>query len=178
MAQTPSTATRRPIVDTLNAGLFPDNTGESHTFVVRNTAGATRTVTMTSANITHVPVPIVTTFNTASGQVGYIQFNDHIATAETPLKNAITLLDNANVTDLILDLRYNGGGYLDIASELAYMIANTTLTSWPHVREDRVQRQESESQSGDRRNPDADAVPFDDAGLRRRQRPRASPCRR
>ena len=117
------------IVDTLNAGLFPDNTGENHTFMVRSTSGATRTVAMTSANITHVPVPIVTTLNTASGQVGYIQFNDHIATAETPLRNAISLLDNANVTDLILDLRYNGGGYLDLASELAYMIGNPTLTS-------------------------------------------------
>ena len=116
-------------VDTLNAGLFPDNAGEAHSFMVRSTAGATRTVSITSANITHVPVPIVTTFNTASGQVGYIQFNDHIATAETPLRNAIALLDNANVTDLILDLRYNGGGYLDLASELAYMIGNTTLTS-------------------------------------------------
>jgi carboxyl-terminal processing protease len=117
------------IVDTLNAGLFPDSAGESHSFMVRSTAGATRTVSMTSANITHSPVPIVTTFNTASGQVGYIQFNDHIATAETPLRNAISLLDNANVTDLILDLRYNGGGYLDLASELAYMIGNPTLTS-------------------------------------------------
>jgi carboxyl-terminal processing protease len=117
------------VVDTLNAGLFPDSTGESHTFSVRNTAGATRTVTIASANITHVPVPIVTTFPTASGSVGYIQFNDHIATAEMPLKNAISQLDNANVTDLILDLRYNGGGYLDMASELAYMIANPTLTS-------------------------------------------------
>ena len=28
------------IVDTLNAGLFPDATGETHTFLVRNTAGA------------------------------------------------------------------------------------------------------------------------------------------
>jgi len=117
------------IVDTLNAGLFPDTLGESHTFMVRSTANVTRTVSITSASITHIPVPIVTTFNTASGQVGYIQFNDHIATAETPLKNAISLLDNANVTDLILDLRYNGGGYLDIASELSYMIGNTTLTS-------------------------------------------------
>jgi carboxyl-terminal processing protease len=116
-------------VDVLNAGLFPDAIGESHTFMVRSTAGATRTVTIASANITHVPVPIVTTFNSASGPVGYIQFNDHIATAESPLKDAITLLDNANVTDLILDLRYNGGGYLDLASELAYMIGNTTLTS-------------------------------------------------
>jgi carboxyl-terminal processing protease len=121
--------TSQAVVDTLNAGLFPDAAGVAHTFMVRSTAGATRTISITSANITHIPVPIVTTFNTASGQVGYIQFNDHIATAETPLKNAIGLLDSANVTDLILDLRYNGGGYLDLASELAYMVGNTTLTA-------------------------------------------------
>jgi carboxyl-terminal processing protease len=117
------------IVDTLNAGLFPDSTGEPHTFVVRNVAGVQRSVTMTSSTITHVPVPIVTTFVSASGPVGYIQFNDHIATAEQPLMDAVTSLKNQNVTDLILDMRYNGGGYLDMASELAYMVANTTLTS-------------------------------------------------
>jgi len=33
------------------------------------------------------------------------------------------------VTDLVLDIRYNGGGYLDIASELAYMIAGPTSTN-------------------------------------------------
>jgi carboxyl-terminal processing protease len=117
------------IVDVLNGGLFPSGTGQSHTFQVRNTAGVTRTVTMTSATVTHAPVPIVTTFATASGPVGYIQFNDHIATAETPLINAVNTLKNANVTDLILDVRYNGGGYLDLASEMAYMMANTTLTA-------------------------------------------------
>jgi carboxyl-terminal processing protease len=120
-------------VDTLNAGLFPDALGQSHTFTVRNTAGVTRTVTIASATITRVPVPTVTTFPTASGPVGYMLFNDHIATAETPLLNGFNQLSTANagapVTDLILDLRYNGGGYLDIASEVAYMIANTTLTS-------------------------------------------------
>jgi carboxyl-terminal processing protease len=116
-------------VNVLNAGLFPSVIGQTHTFLVRGTNGTNRTVTMTSATITHNPVPIVTTIDTASGQVGYIQFNDHIATAERPLMDAISLLDNANVTDLILDLRYNGGGYLDLASELAYMIGNTTLTA-------------------------------------------------
>ena len=29
----------------------------------------------------------------------------------------------------MLDLRYNGGGYLDIANELAYMIAGPTQTA-------------------------------------------------
>ena len=109
----------------LNAGLFPDATGESHTFVVRNTAGVSRTVTMTSASITHKPVPIVTTFD--NGTVGYIQFNDHIATAEAQLIDAVNTLNADDVTDLILDLRYNGGGYLDLASELAYMIGNTSM---------------------------------------------------
>jgi carboxyl-terminal processing protease len=33
------------------------------------------------------------------------------------------------VDDLVLDIRYNGGGYLDIASELAYMIAGPARTS-------------------------------------------------
>ncbi|HZV93319.1 MAG TPA: S41 family peptidase, partial [Caldimonas sp.] len=38
-------------------------------------------------------------------------------------------LKAAGITDLVLDLRYNGGGYLDIASELAYMIAGPTVTT-------------------------------------------------
>jgi carboxyl-terminal processing protease len=117
------------IVDTLNNGLFPDAIGESHSFLVRDIAGATRTVTMSSATITKVPVPISTTLSTASGLVGYLQFNDHIATAEDDLEAAVNSLRTQNITDLVLDLRYNGGGYLDMASELAYMIANTTLTS-------------------------------------------------
>ena len=117
------------IVNVLNAGLFPEATNESHTFIVRNTANVQRTVTITSATVSHVPVPVVTTFPSGSGPVGYIQFNDHIATAEGPLITAVNTLKNQNVTDLILDLRYNGGGYLDLASELAYMIGNTTLTA-------------------------------------------------
>jgi hypothetical protein len=116
-------------VDTLNAGLFPDQVGQIHNFTVRSSAGVTRTVSMGSTTIVHVPVPIHTVLNTPSGNVGYIQFNDHIATAEQPLMDAVEQLHNARVTDLILDIRYNGGGYLDLASELGYMIANTTLTS-------------------------------------------------
>jgi carboxyl-terminal processing protease len=45
------------------------------------------------------------------------------------LVNAITQLKTAGVTDLVLDVRYNGGGLLYIASELAYMIAGPTATA-------------------------------------------------
>jgi hypothetical protein len=70
----------------------------------------------------------VRTVPTATGPVGYLSFTDHIATAELGLIDAIGALRAAAVTDLVLDLRYNGGGFLDIASELAYMIAGPGRT--------------------------------------------------
>ncbi|MCE9579680.1 MAG: peptidase [Deltaproteobacteria bacterium] len=109
-------------VDTLNGGLFPADVGEAHTFLVQDLGGgAPRTVTLTSANITSQPVQNVRTLD--GGAVGYLQFNDHIATAEAQLIAAIDQLKTAGVTDLVIDLRYNGGGYLAIASELGYMVA-------------------------------------------------------
>lgn len=111
-------------VDTLNQGISPTSAGESHTFTVQDPGStATRTVTLQAAAVTETPVPIVTTIPTSLGTVGYILFNDHIATAEQELISAIDQLRAANVSDLVLDLRYNGGGSLAIASELAYMIA-------------------------------------------------------
>ncbi len=117
-------------IATLNNGLFPTDIGQSHTFVLLELDGVTqRTVTMTSANITSTPVQHAGVIPGTSGQVGYIQFNDHIATAEQEFIDAINTLKTAGVSDLVLDIRYNGGGYLDLASEVAYMIAGSTRTA-------------------------------------------------
>jgi carboxyl-terminal processing protease len=112
----------------LNAGLFPDAPGERHTFVVRDRGNAMREVTLMSAAVMMDPVPTTRVLSTPSGPVGYLVFNDHIATAEAGLLEAMGELATAGVTDLILDLRYNGGGYLAIASQLAYMIAGPAAT--------------------------------------------------
>jgi len=117
-------------VDALNAGLFPSAHGEVHTFEVQDLGSTTpRTITLTSGAITKVPVQNVTVLNTATGKVGYFLFNDHLATAEEGLIDAVNQLRQANITDLVLDVRYNGGGYLYIASELAYMIAGHNKTA-------------------------------------------------
>ena len=50
-------------------------------------------------------------------------FNDHIRTAESLLIDEMTVFRDANISELVLDLRYNGGGYLDIARMVASMIA-------------------------------------------------------
>ena len=115
--------------DVLNAGLFPETPGEAHSFMVRDPDGTERSFSMTSAIITSTPVQNVSTIPTATGDVGYLLFNDHIATSELGLFNAINQLDAANVSDLVIDMRYNGGGFLDIAAELAYMIAGNVPTA-------------------------------------------------
>ncbi|MGX5172906.1 S41 family peptidase [Aliikangiella sp. IMCC44653] len=117
-------------VDIINAALFPDSNGEQHTFTVRDVgSNNTRSVTMTSAEITQAPVRNVATIQTQNSNVGYLLFNAHIATAEEGLFNAMTELASANIDELVLDLRYNGGGLLAVASQLSYMIAGATQTS-------------------------------------------------
>jgi len=117
-------------VGKLNAGLFPAVAGESHTFSVLD-RGATspRGVTILSANVESASVQYVQSFAVPAGRVGYMLFNDHHATAEAALISAVRQFQADGITDLILDIRYNGGGYVDIASELAYMIAGPTATN-------------------------------------------------
>jgi C-terminal processing protease CtpA/Prc len=117
-------------VDIINEGLFPSAPDRTHTFGIRDLGSqTTRVVTMTSTNVTSVPVQNVSTVTTGSGEVGYLLFNDHIATAEAALINAINTLQAASVIDLVIDIRYNGGGFLDIANELAFMIAGPGRTT-------------------------------------------------
>ena len=118
---------------TLNAGLFPTAPG-NHTFVIRDQGSSSnRTVTLAAQALASTPVQNVKTLPAPNASVGYLLFNDHIATSESQLVAAVNTLKAANagagITDLVLDIRYNGGGYLDIASELAYMIAGPTATS-------------------------------------------------
>lgn len=111
-------------VDALNAGLFPSEEGEVHEFVVQDLgADEPRTVTMQATTVTSDPVQHVQVLDTDQGPVGYLLFNDFIATAERELIDAVNELAAAGVADLVLDLRYNGGGFLDIASQLGFMIA-------------------------------------------------------
>lgn len=117
-------------VDTLNAGLFPDSAGENHEFLIEEIGGATRTITMTSAIVTTDPVQNEKIIATASGDVGYLTFNTFgIVDAEAELINAFTTFESQGVTDLVVDLRYNGGGFLAISSQLAYMVAGSAVTS-------------------------------------------------
>ena len=115
--------------DTLNAGLWPNQVNEDHSFEVLD-PGATerRTIIMTSAQIDTDAVPQTRIIDTDSGKVGYLLFTDHILTAEQQLVDAVTQMRDANITDLVLDLRYNRGGYLYLANQVSYMIAGAGVS--------------------------------------------------
>ena len=111
-------------VDTLNAGLYPSEEGETHEFEVQGLDDPEpRTVTLTAGVVHSDPVQHLTVLETDSGPVGYLLFNTFIGPSERELFDAFEELAGAGITDLVLDLRYNGGGYLDIASQLGFMIA-------------------------------------------------------
>jgi carboxyl-terminal processing protease len=117
-------------VNTLNAAFSPAAIGETHQFTIRDLGASTsRPVTLRADNIATAPVQNVFVIPTLSGAVGYMLFNDHLAQAEQGLIDAVNSLKAAGIADLVLDIRYNGGGFLDIASELAYMIAGNGPTA-------------------------------------------------
>lgn len=124
-------ATNQEEVDLLNAALFPSTVGEQHTFVVSDPGSADpRTTTLTAANISPVPVNRTEIISTPNGNVGYILFNTFSPfSSEEEIANAITEMQQANVSDLVLDLRYNGGGLLAVAAQLSYMIAGDARTA-------------------------------------------------
>ena len=109
-------------VDKINAGLFPEKPGEVHRLTVQR-GGVSIDVTMTATEVHAAPVKNAKVIETATGKVGYLTFDDHNAVSEKQLIDAFTMFRDAGVKDLVLDMRYNGGGLLYIASQLAYMVA-------------------------------------------------------
>lgn len=114
-------------VNRINAGLFPATVGQTHQLLLMRPAGGLA-ISLTSQQVTSPPVQNVKTIDTPTGKVGYLQFDDHNQVSEGELAKAFTTLKSAGVADLVLDMRYNGGGYLAVASELAYMIAGPEAT--------------------------------------------------
>jgi carboxyl-terminal processing protease len=116
-------------VATLNAGLSPAALGEAHSFSILDAGAATpRNVSLTSSLVTSLSVQNVRTIDTATGPVGYMLFNTFNFPSEGQLIAGFNQLAEASVRDLVLDMRYNGGGLVYISSELAYMVAGATAT--------------------------------------------------
>ena len=113
----------------ISAALFGTNEGEEHTFKYINLNGEEYEVTLANSTITGVPLQLAKTMDTPQGNVGYLLLNSfNNAKVEKKLVETFTKFSQDNITDLVVDLRYNGGGFLALSSQLAYMVAGKTAT--------------------------------------------------
>ena len=81
-----------------------------------------QTITLRQAEYTENPVYIAKTFEFDGEKVGYLMYNSFTNEFDSELNAAFAKFKGEAITNLILDLRYNGGGSVETASDLASMI--------------------------------------------------------
>ena len=103
----------------LNAESYTLNLAEFNgTTIVSNG----KSVALTKTTLNENPIFINKVIETGGKKIGYLMYNGFFANYDTQLNEAFGSLKSQGITDLILDLRYNGGGSVQTATRLASMI--------------------------------------------------------
>ncbi|CAM4265694.1 S41 family peptidase [Pseudoalteromonas byunsanensis] len=125
-------ATDSTSIATINAGLQP-SLGTTHVFkFIRVDAESgfeeQFNIELTAQDIETTPVQNAHVQTINGRNIGYVQFNQFISAGQRPLINAFHMFEDSNIDELVLDLRYNGGGLVSMAAQLGYMIAGSANT--------------------------------------------------
>jgi C-terminal processing protease CtpA/Prc len=81
-----------------------------------------QSVTLTKTNLAENPILMNTVINQGTHNIGYLMYNGFYPSYDGQLNTAFGSFVSQNVTDLVLDLRYNSGGSVATATKLASMI--------------------------------------------------------
>jgi len=99
--------------------------GERLTLQLRRN-GAVRTVVVEARVFNLTPVQGARVVLSPNGRrMGYLMVKDMVSQAGSGLDSAFALFRNENVQELVVDLRYNGGGLVSIGALVASYIAGT-----------------------------------------------------
>ena len=129
LASIDGVTTSPSIPATLSDKLNKSPAGTSSLLGVQDTIGGpVRTLTVTNA--TYATSPLIVDRVMPDATTAYLAFNSFSTpVGELQLADAFKRFAAAGVTDLVVDLRYNGGGFLDIAAQLGYMVAGQAQSS-------------------------------------------------
>lgn len=97
-----------------------DYSSDSSGFVTITPNG--QSVTLTKTSLAENPVYLNTVITQGSHNIGYLMYNGFYSSYDSQLNAVFGNLAAQNVTDLVLDLRYNSGGSVNTAVKLASMI--------------------------------------------------------
>ncbi len=89
--------------------------------------GGERRVTLTKRVVTIPTVSLTRTFNVDGRTVGYLMFRNFVNPSYGALDEAFAALKEAGARELVIDLRYNGGGLVDVAVHLASLIGGAPI---------------------------------------------------
>jgi len=122
-------------VDLINSLL--DNTITSATLAGIKTDGSTFNETLARTSYTSSPVYKSKVFTQAGKKIGYMAFGRFSSTtsanSDANLDPVFAEFATQGVTDLIIDLRYNGGGFVSTAEYLVNLIAPSTATGTMYI---------------------------------------------
>jgi len=105
------------------SALTPQQAGDRLSLQLRRN-GFERSVQLSAAIHALVPVGASNVFTSSNGRrVGYVAIKNMIGQAEAPIATAFENLRLQGVSDLVLDLRYNGGGLVSVGNTLASYVA-------------------------------------------------------
>jgi C-terminal processing protease CtpA/Prc len=114
-----------------SAGGGVSTDGVPRTMRVRTVAGVEKDIAMTSATFPLTPVRDVTVLGaTRNGQpvkVGYLGYSQFVTYSLGDLQAAIQSFAQQGVSELVLDLRYNGGGDVATSRDLASLVAGARV---------------------------------------------------
>ena len=105
--------------------LFDDSTNYSITladFNGGNPLSNSTIISLTKTQLQENPVAIVKTIQEGNNTIGYLLYNQFSSSFDSNLNAAFATFQSENITDLIIDLRYNGGGSINTATYLGAMV--------------------------------------------------------
>jgi C-terminal processing protease CtpA/Prc len=117
-----------------NIIIGPASEGVRNTFVFQKPDGTETTIASTKSKFTLNTVILYDTLHLSTGLTGHIVLESFIIPTENELKLAFAFFRENGVKELVLDLRYNPGGYLDVAQTLASYIAGNGLAGTTFAR--------------------------------------------
>lgn len=79
-------------------------------------------VSLKQEEYTENPIHLTKVFDLPSAKVGYLMYNSFTHNFDPQLNEVFADFKSQGITDLILDLRYNGGGSVETAVDLSSMI--------------------------------------------------------
>jgi C-terminal processing protease CtpA/Prc len=102
----------------VTAALGPANAGVTRVLQVRDASG-TRNVTVSKADYELTPVSSrygARIIDDGGRRVGYLNMRTFISTADPALRQAFAQFRAQGISEIVIDLRYNGGGLVSIAN--------------------------------------------------------------